>query len=39
MLAARVFAEKFKEFKKDVVNRGIFGKVTAWTYSIEVQKR
>jgi len=39
MLAARVFALKFKAFMEDIQKGEKFGKVAAFAYSIEVQKR
>ncbi|KAL0311961.1 UNVERIFIED_CONTAM: hypothetical protein Sradi_5595400 [Sesamum radiatum] len=38
-LLTRVFRGKFEEFKKDIVDRGVLGKVRAYTYVIEYQKR
>ncbi|XP_073151981.1 uncharacterized protein [Henckelia pumila] len=38
-LITRVFKAKFEEFKKDVVERGVLGKVISYSYVIEYQKR
>ncbi|XP_073142210.1 uncharacterized protein [Henckelia pumila] len=38
-LITRVFRAKFEEFKKDVVERGVLGKVISYSYVIEYQKR
>ncbi|XP_048498300.1 uncharacterized protein LOC125496773 [Beta vulgaris subsp. vulgaris] len=38
-LLTRVFHAKFEELKKDVLERGIFGKVVAYVYVVEFQKR
>ncbi|XP_075507582.1 uncharacterized protein LOC142544417 [Primulina tabacum] len=38
-LITRIFRSKFEEFKKDIVDRGILGKVCSYSYVIEYQKR
>ncbi|XP_075099108.1 uncharacterized protein LOC107798197 [Nicotiana tabacum] len=38
-LISRVFREKIEEFKKDILKRNIFGKVAAFMYTVEFQKR
>ncbi|XP_070030070.1 uncharacterized protein [Nicotiana sylvestris] len=38
-LISRVFREKIEEFEKDILKRNIFGKVAAFMYTIEFQKR
>ncbi|XP_073152242.1 uncharacterized protein [Henckelia pumila] len=38
-LITRVFRAKFEEFKKDIVERGVLGKVLSYSYVIEYQKR
>ncbi|XP_057247276.1 uncharacterized protein LOC130589758 [Beta vulgaris subsp. vulgaris] len=38
-LLTRVFHAKFEELKKDVLERGILGKVVAYVYVVEFQKR
>ncbi|XP_073121738.1 uncharacterized protein [Henckelia pumila] len=38
-LITRVFKAKFEEFKKDVVEKGVLGKVLSYSYVIEYQKR
>ncbi|KAG5525404.1 hypothetical protein RHGRI_031907 [Rhododendron griersonianum] len=38
-LVARVFRSKFEEFKDDILNKHVLGKVTAYVYVIENQKR
>ncbi|KAL0305281.1 UNVERIFIED_CONTAM: hypothetical protein Sangu_3039600 [Sesamum angustifolium] len=38
-LLTRVFRGKFEEFKKDIVDRGVLGKVRAYMYVIEYKKR
>ncbi|XP_073033758.1 uncharacterized protein [Primulina eburnea] len=38
-LITRIFRSKFEEFKKDIVDRGILGKVYSYSYVIEYQKR
>nr|XP_016459642.1 PREDICTED: uncharacterized protein LOC107783178 [Nicotiana tabacum] len=38
-LISRVFRAKIEEFKKDILKRNIFGKVAAFMYTIEFQKR
>ncbi|XP_058188055.1 uncharacterized protein LOC131304732 isoform X1 [Rhododendron vialii] len=38
-LIARVFRSKFEEFKDDILNKYVLGKVTAYVYVIENQKR
>ncbi|XP_073153744.1 uncharacterized protein [Henckelia pumila] len=34
-----VFRAKFEEFKKDIVEKGVLGKVISYSYAIEFQKR
>ncbi|XP_073046401.1 uncharacterized protein [Primulina eburnea] len=38
-LITRIFRSKFEEFKKDIVDRGVLGKVRSYSYVIEYQKR
>ncbi|XP_019235643.1 PREDICTED: uncharacterized protein LOC109215972 [Nicotiana attenuata] len=38
-LISRVFRAKIEEFKKDILKRNIFGKVAAFMYTVEFQKR
>ena len=38
-IIVRVFKEKLKRFKEDIVNKSIFGRVIAYVYTIEFQKR
>ncbi|XP_073120706.1 uncharacterized protein [Henckelia pumila] len=38
-LITRIFKSKFEEFKKDIVDRGVLGKVQSYSYVIEYQKR
>ena len=38
-ITVRLFEAKFKEFLKDIIENEIFGKVLAYVYSIEFQKR
>lgn len=38
-LLTRVFRAKFEEFKQDVIHRAVLGKVIAYAYVIEFQKR
>ncbi|XP_073300535.1 uncharacterized protein [Primulina huaijiensis] len=38
-LITRIFKSKFEEFKKDIVDRGVLGKVCSYSYVIEYQKR
>ncbi|KAG6474439.1 hypothetical protein ZIOFF_068374 [Zingiber officinale] len=38
-LITRVFKAKFEEFKKDILDRGVLGKVISYSYVIEYQKR
>ncbi|XP_073059734.1 uncharacterized protein [Primulina eburnea] len=38
-LITRIFKSKFEEFKKDIVDRGVLGKVLSYSYVIEYQKR
>ncbi|XP_075101221.1 uncharacterized protein LOC142176782 [Nicotiana tabacum] len=38
-LISRVFRAKIEEFKNDILKRNIFGKVAAFMYTIEFQKR
>ncbi|KAL7085708.1 hypothetical protein ACP275_14G295400 [Erythranthe tilingii] len=38
-LIARVFSSKLEELKHDIVVRGLFGKVAAYVYTVESQKR
>ncbi|XP_073137512.1 uncharacterized protein [Henckelia pumila] len=38
-LITRIFKLKFEEFKIDVVDRGVLGRVRSYTYVIEYQKR
>lgn len=38
-LITRIFRSKFEEFKKDIVDRGVLGKVCSYSYVIEYQKR
>ncbi|XP_073152120.1 uncharacterized protein [Henckelia pumila] len=38
-LITRIFKIKFDEFKKDVVDRGVLGRVRSYSYVIEYQKR
>ncbi|XP_073030810.1 uncharacterized protein [Primulina eburnea] len=38
-LITRIFRSKFEEFKKDIVDRGVLGKVYSYSYVIEYQKR
>ncbi|XP_073296895.1 uncharacterized protein [Primulina huaijiensis] len=38
-LITRIFKSKFEEFKKDIVDRGVLGKVRSYSYVIEYKKR
>ncbi|XP_073122002.1 uncharacterized protein [Henckelia pumila] len=38
-LITRIFKLKFEEFKKDVVDRGVIGRVRSYSYVIKYQKR
>ncbi|XP_075507436.1 uncharacterized protein LOC142544258 isoform X1 [Primulina tabacum] len=38
-LITRIFRSKFEEFEKDIVDRGVLGKVRSYSYVIEYQKR
>lgn len=38
-LVSRVFRAKFEEFKEDIIVKGVLGKVIAYVYVIEFQKR
>ncbi|XP_073152071.1 uncharacterized protein [Henckelia pumila] len=38
-LITRIFRSKFEDFKKDIVDRGVLGKVLSYSYVIEYQKR
>ena len=38
-VVTRVFKLKLKELLVDVVNKGMLGKVAAWMYTVEWQKR
>ncbi|CAH9124107.1 unnamed protein product [Cuscuta epithymum] len=38
-LVARVFRARLEDFKKDIISKSLFGKVVAYTYVIEFQKR
>ena len=38
-LTARVFRHKLKALLQDVVRDGVLGRVVAWTYAVEFQKR
>ena len=37
-IIVRVFNEKLKRFKDDVINKAVFGRVVAYVYTIEFQK-
>ena len=38
-ILVRVFNEKLKRFKEDIINKSVFGRVIAYVYTIEFQKR